>query len=737
MSKIEKIIFMFSFLLSGVLGLLLYFGSAQGIVFSGILIYPAAVLWCAFFAYLFFYKRKIFYYTAAAVIAACLLTSAIGHNLILTQLMYAADALTGDSVQNPPSVTFLVLTALPILTLILFMAEAVIKNHIILYIITTALMLAAPILGLKHSGAALALLALFQISFWVMRTANTPSVAEKSAIITCGIIAVIIAVAAPLTYLSMDKLSDMTYSAENLIFRAVMKYTDKNIDLIQSDTISRFNNYRTDREQMIVQITREPKEPTYLRGFVGGEYHKGKWEAADDTAVLNSIQEKYQNNWGILGITNTYSSLYFTMNTNTMDDTIPNPASMAVRYISLDGKNYYVPYYSRVETIYVFGGYRFQYYEKENMHVNWNNVAPLFAQKRDQCLNLQTAYMAEAKEAYTHVPENEVPRLAELCKEQELDSLSEITDFITTTLNERTEYTLTPGWSSLNTDVVEDFLFDRGRGYCVHYAAAATLMYRMFGVPARYVTGYMIPPEDFERQQYLTYNAVLKDKNSHAWVEIFLQDYGWTPIEVTPTIETGSEIYPGYSAPGKNEQETSLNLNINLIPKNQNLSSDTEDIEQEKAVTDEETETQITDYTIYDRAERPIRIVFGLILIGIILATAAWLISKKLRRRKNRNCRTEFARLLDVLHIGGLLMDYDGDEPEFAERLNEAVPSIGIKDLRKMLRIVSAAAYGPDEPSAADNEFAIKVCYAVAESVYKTLNFRQKIVSSIKLLIFY
>ena len=39
------------------------------------------------------------------------------------------------------------------------------------------------------------------------------------------------------------------------------------------------------------------------------------------------------------------------------------------------------------------------------------------------------------------------------------------------------------------------FLSDSRRGYCMHYASAATLMLRALGVPARYVQGYTVQTE--------------------------------------------------------------------------------------------------------------------------------------------------------------------------------------------------------------------------------------------------
>ncbi|MBU5482290.1 transglutaminase domain-containing protein [Blautia sp. MSJ-19] len=87
-------------------------------------------------------------------------------------------------------------------------------------------------------------------------------------------------------------------------------------------------------------------------------------------------------------------------------------------------------------------------------------------------------------------------------------------------------------------DFVENFLYETKEGYSMHFAAAATMMFRIFGVPARYVTGYVAPQELFTEDADGMYSAVLEDDNAHTWVEIYQPFLGWTPVEVTPGMET-------------------------------------------------------------------------------------------------------------------------------------------------------------------------------------------------------
>lgn len=86
-------------------------------------------------------------------------------------------------------------------------------------------------------------------------------------------------------------------------------------------------------------------------------------------------------------------------------------------------------------------------------------------------------------------------------------------------------------------DFVTYFLEESGRGYCVHFATAATLLLRLQGIPARYVSGYALTVPEEGTAQVL-------DANAHAWVEIFLDGYGWYPVEVTPSSPAEEEPEP-------------------------------------------------------------------------------------------------------------------------------------------------------------------------------------------------
>lgn len=94
-------------------------------------------------------------------------------------------------------------------------------------------------------------------------------------------------------------------------------------------------------------------------------------------------------------------------------------------------------------------------------------------------------------------------------------------------LNKLCEYDPATPLTPDGEDFVEYFLTESRQGYCMHFASAATLILRTMGIPARYVSGFTV--DTVAKRQ-----VDVPDWAAHAWVEIYLDGYGWYPIEVTP-----------------------------------------------------------------------------------------------------------------------------------------------------------------------------------------------------------
>jgi len=89
-------------------------------------------------------------------------------------------------------------------------------------------------------------------------------------------------------------------------------------------------------------------------------------------------------------------------------------------------------------------------------------------------------------------------------------------------------YTLKPEPLDIN-HTTDSFLFDKKRGYCVHFASSFTTMARMAGIPARIVTGYK-----GDSSNALNNYLAVKEKDAHAWVELYMNSH-WVRYESTST----------------------------------------------------------------------------------------------------------------------------------------------------------------------------------------------------------
>lgn len=93
-------------------------------------------------------------------------------------------------------------------------------------------------------------------------------------------------------------------------------------------------------------------------------------------------------------------------------------------------------------------------------------------------------------------------------------------------LHSTTKYNLNYGEYPEGVDTIIYFLTTAKEGICTHYAGAAALLYRAYGIPARVVVGYKCQTNAGE------WTPVTAP--AHAWVEIYM-DGVWYPIEATPS----------------------------------------------------------------------------------------------------------------------------------------------------------------------------------------------------------
>lgn len=137
-------------------------------------------------------------------------------------------------------------------------------------------------------------------------------------------------------------------------------------------------------------------------------------------------------------------------------------------------------------------------------------------------------YALEVREHFMAVPEIVPPRVHELTHEiisgtdNDFDRVIAIRDFLL-----QFPYTFTPVPVPRGVCFVDFFLFEGQEGYCTYFASAMAIMSRIAGVPSRYVEGFVLPPTGTP--------VTVTNRMAHAWVEVYLEGFGWLIVEATPT----------------------------------------------------------------------------------------------------------------------------------------------------------------------------------------------------------
>lgn len=208
----------------------------------------------------------------------------------------------------------------------------------------------------------------------------------------------------------------------------------------------------------------------------------------------------------------------------------------------------YLPYYSEEINKEIYPGTQQEY-----------TFYPSLSRK---AIGVSEADRQEAQADWLHISEDNLEEIKKLCQEaglSETDSVQNNVQKLAQYFQNNIPYSYRPGATPYRADFINYFLGKNRRGYCAHFASAATLAFRYVGIPARYVEGYGIDPEDISEEGTIEYDqkyedyyqgysevgktavvsANVTDASAHAWVEVFDPDMGWQVADVTPS--TGEE----------------------------------------------------------------------------------------------------------------------------------------------------------------------------------------------------
>ena len=149
-----------------------------------------------------------------------------------------------------------------------------------------------------------------------------------------------------------------------------------------------------------------------------------------------------------------------------------------------------------------------------------------------------------SSETYTQIDSYTARGLRRLAAEAEIypgDDRAGIADRVAEYISSSGRYTLSPYIVPEGEDFALYFLENSKQGYCIHFATTAVLMLRALDVPARLTSGFIVTVAD----NAVGRTVAVTDRNAHAWVEVYFDDIGWLPLEVTPPAPR-NEVAEGF-----------------------------------------------------------------------------------------------------------------------------------------------------------------------------------------------
>lgn len=284
-----------------------------------------------------------------------------------------------------------------------------------------------------------------------------------------------------------------------------------------------------------VTTDKAPQAAVYLRGFVGKDYAGDEWKAAGDAGFKRFYREQ--------GMELPKSGRELV---NLMYEAFGQRGEGFIRIEELAGKGSYslYPYGAEMtqkDRVRWDGSvrrrgssYEFPYHAPDSSFAATGITG--------ESVELERNYRSYVYENFLEYPAGQLPELTTFLEEsgfRQGDLYDSVYDVLTY-LQKTATYNLKVESTPRGQDFVEYFLFESHEGYCAHFASAAVLMLRYLGVPARYATGYSVSASEFSGMAGGEYMAVVRDRQAHAWAEVYLDGVGWIPVEVTP----GAEAFP-------------------------------------------------------------------------------------------------------------------------------------------------------------------------------------------------
>lgn len=358
---------------------------------------------------------------------------------------------------------------------------------------------------------------------------------------------------------------------------------------------------------------------------------------------------------------------------------------------------------------------------------------------------------------------------------------NEVMDKLVTYIRQHMSYTTAPKKFTEGEDPVNSAMYDVHEGYCVHFASAAAVGFRILGISTVYNTGYVVPSSAWIKQSDGTYRAVVLDKYSHAWIEAYSEDAGdWVIVDATPLGDRADTLgipkEPDYS--GDNTADNSSDDTEEPETSEETSSPDvTTDVTTE-ATTDSTTQmsenTEVTTETdgdssngtgengnqvdvpndgsgdaqsgspgdagdglselVQNRVFRTVVVVLAVILIlwGAVIFRRRTIVARRRRRLVGRNRISAIyemsTAMYDMMVFSGAIENVSENDTEYADTVTESCSFIKGDEFTEFIKWVQAAVYGRVEPDDRQIAAARKLYTKVRAYTYLGLGFKDRFV---------
>lgn len=354
---------------------------------------------------------------------------------------------------------------------------------------------------------------------------------------------------------------------------------------------------------------------------------------------------------------------------------------------------------------------------------------------------------------------------------------NEVMDKLVTYIRQHMSYTTAPKKFTEGEDPVNSAMYDVHEGYCVHFASAAAVGFRILGISTVYNTGYVVPSSAWIKQSDGTYRAVVLDKYSHAWIEAYSEDAGdWVIVDATPLGDRADTLgipkEPDYS--GDNTADNSSDDTEKPETPEETSSPDVTT----EAITDSTTQmsenTEVTTETdgdssngtgengnqvdvpndgsgdaqsgspgdagdglselVQNRVFRTVVVVLAVILIlwGAVIFRRRTIVARRRRRLVGRNRISAIyemsTAMYDMMVFSGAIENVSENDTEYAGTVTESCSFIKGDEFTEFIKWVQAAVYGRVEPDDRQIAAARKLYTKVRAYTYLGLGFKDRFV---------